>query len=52
MTEEEYQMIKSAYEDQWLPILSYLQDNPDVIGLKVGDSISDKLLEYLKGLKQ
>ncbi len=43
-TMRENEVLKS----QWMPILGFLQDNPDVIGAKVGHSISKRLLEWLQ----
>lgn len=34
--------------NNWMPVLSYLQDNPEIVGANVGDSIAGNLLDYLK----
>jgi hypothetical protein len=45
--QEENQNLKYASE-QWFKIISYFQDNPEKINAKVGDDITDKLIEYFE----
>lgn len=41
--------LKEEVDSLWFPICSFLQDHPEIIGAKLGESLSKKLLEYLKG---
>lgn len=49
---ERFKSHLSFYKAEWFPILDFLQRNPDVIGVRLGESITEKLLEYLKILAE